>query len=94
MLCVLTVKTDKEKENVIYIPPLPPANYYAAFIDTATFFTVECPISSSALGYTIQFLDLCLISTFFLMHTQIKTSTGIWKQNSERYDHFPINTSF
>lgn len=48
MLCVLTVKTDKEKENVIQISAFPPANYHAAFIDTATFFTVECPISSSA----------------------------------------------
>lgn len=55
MLCVLTVKTDKEKENVIQIPALPPANDHAAFID-ATLFSVERPISSSALGYIISFL--------------------------------------
>lgn len=78
MLCVLTVKTDKDKENVIQISAFPPANYHAAFIDTATFFTVECPISSSALGYIIQFLDLCLISIFFLMHTQVHKLKHPW----------------
>lgn len=63
MLCVLTVKTDKEKENVIQIPALPPANDHAAFIDVTTLFSVERPISSSALGYIISFL----ICAWFLL---------------------------